>query len=295
VRSSGNPNTNNSSRGMDGMNMLGQSPTRISSSRNMSQMGEMENMSSSGSMIDVLRVQMEINELQNNLALLDDTKIPLIARFNQLLNRDKIEPVIFLDSIVAATMSILLNEIPDSIINNNPMLKMLEQEEGAYIAQGKMNQKMGLPMFGLGLQYDLFRPRDNSESMMNGRNMLMPMATVTIPLWRKKYTASVRESDFMRQSVIEQKQDVSNQLMVSYEDALKDYRDAERRVKLYQDQTSLANQALNILFVQYSTEGSNFEEVLRMQQQLLDYRLKYLDAVIDGNIAVAMMERLMGR
>jgi outer membrane protein TolC len=295
VRSSGNPNTNSSSRGMDGMNMLGQSPTRISSSRNMSQMGEMENMSSSGSMIDVLRVQMEINELQNNLALLDDTKIPLIARFNQLLNRDKIEPVIFLDSIVAATMSILLNEIPDSIINNNPMLKMLEQEEGAYIAQGKMNQKMGLPMFGLGLQYDLFRPRDNSESMMNGRNMLMPMATVTIPLWRKKYTASVRESDFMRQSVIEQKQDVSNQLMVSYEDALKDYRDAERRVKLYQDQTSLANQALNILFVQYSTEGSNFEEVLRMQQQLLDYRLKYLDAVIDGNIAVAMMERLMGR
>jgi hypothetical protein len=47
--------------------------------------------------------------------------------------------------------------------------------------------------------------------------------------------------------------------------------------------------------VQYSTEGSNFEEVLRMQQQLLDYRLKYLDALIDGNIAVAMMERLMGR
>lgn len=107
--------------------------------------------------------------------------------------------------------------------------------------------------------------------------------------------ASVKESDFMRQSVIEQKQDVSNQLMVNYEDALKDYKDAERRVKLYQDQTSLANQALNILIVQYSTEGSNFEEVLRMQQQLLDYRLKYLDALIDGNIAVAMMERLMGR
>ena len=66
-------------------------------------------------------------------------------------------------------------------------------------------------------------------------------------------------------------------------------------MKLYQDQTSLANQALNILIAQYTTEGSQFEEVLRMQQQLLDYRLKYLDALIDGNIAVAMMERLMGR
>jgi outer membrane protein TolC len=251
--------------------------------------------SSGGSMIDVLRVQMEINELQNNLALLEDSKIPLTARFNQLLNRDKNEPVMFSDSIIAATMPISLNDIPDSIKNNNPMLKMLEQDEQAFIAQGKMNKKMGLPMIGLGLQYDMFRPRDNSTSMMNGRNMLMPMATVTVPLWRKKYTASVRESDFMRQSVIEQKQDLNNQLMVNYEDALKDYKDAERRVKLYQDQTSLANQALNILIVQYSTEGSNFEEVLRMQQQLLDYRLKYLDALIDGNIAVAMMERLMGR
>lgn len=295
VRSSGNPNTNSSSSGMGGMNMQGQSQTRNSPSRNMPQMGEMENMSSSGSMIDVLRVQMEINELQNNLALLEDSKIPLIARFNQLLNRDRIEPVLFSDSIIAATIPLSLNEIPDSIKNNNPMLKMLEQEEAAYIAQGKMNQKMGLPMIGVGLQYDIFQPRANSESMMNGRNMLMPMATVTIPLWRKKYTASVRESDYMRQSVIEQKQDMSNQLMVNYEDALKDYKDAERRVKLYQDQTSLANQALNILIVQYSTEGSNFEEVLRMQQQLLDYRLKYLDALIDGNIAVAMMERLMGR
>lgn len=295
VRSSGNQNSNNSSNGMGGMNMQGQSTTGNPSSRNMPQMGEMGNMSNSGSMIDVLRVQMEINELQNNLALLEDSKIPLTARFNQLLNRDKIEPVIFSDSIMAATIPISLNEIPDSIKNNNPMLKMLEQDEQAYIAQGKMNQKMGLPMIGLGLQYDIFQSRANSESMMTGRNMLMPMATVTIPLWRKKYMASVKESDFMRQSVIEQKQDVSNQLMVNYEDALKDYKDAERRVKLYQDQTSLANQALNILIVQYSTEGSNFEEVLRMQQQLLDYRLKYLDALIDGNIAVAMMERLMGR
>ena len=295
MRNSRNQNASNSSTGMGGMNMQGQSTSANSTSRSMSQTGEMGNMSSSGSMIDVLRVQLEINELQNNLALLEDSKKLLTARFNQLLNRDKAEPVILSDSIIVAMMPISLNAIPDSIKGNNPMLKMLEQEEAAYLAQGKMNKKMGLPMIGIGLQYDIFQPRANSESMMNGKNMLMPMVTVTIPLWRKKYTASVKESDFMRQSVIEQKQDISNQLMVNYEDALKEYKDADRRVKLYQDQTSLANQALNILIVQFSTEGSNFEEVLRMQQQLLDYRLKYLDAIIDGNVAVAMMQRIIGR
>lgn len=295
MNSSNSTNTNNSSSGMGGMNMQGQLSTPNSPARNMSLISEMGNMSSSGNMIDVLRIKMETNELQNNLALLEDSKIPLIARFNLLLNREKNEAIIFSDSIMAAILPVSLNEIPDSIKINNPMLKMLEQDEQAFIAQGKMNQKMGLPMIGVGLQYDIFQKRANSESMMNGRDMLMPMATVTIPIWRKKYTASVNESDFMRQAVIEQKQEVSNQLMVNYEDALKDYKDADRRVKLYQDQTSLANQSLNILIVQYSTEGSKFEEVIRMQQQLLDYRLKHLDALIDGNIAVAMMERLMGR
>lgn len=296
MRGSGNQSTNASGDGMGGMGAQGQPSTGSTPSRNRPQMGGADNMgSSSGSMIDVLRVQMELNELQNSLALLEDSKIPLIARFNQLLNREMYEAVILSDTIVAAQMPISLNEIPENIKNNNPMLKMLEEEEAAFIAQGKMNRKMGLPMIGLGLQYDVFQPRANNESMMNGRNMIMPMATVTIPLWRKKYTASVRESDYMRQAVVEQKQDVSNQLMVNYEDALKDFKDADRRVKLYKEQTSLANQALNILISQYTTEGSNFEEVLRMQQQLLDYRLKHLDALINGNIAVAMMERLMGR
>lgn len=296
MRSSGGQNSTTSADGMGGMGMQGQPASGNTPSRSAPQMGGAESMGgSSGSMIDVLRVQMEINELQNSLALLEDSKMPLIAQFNRLLNRNKHELVILSDSITAAQMPIPVNEIPENIKDNNPMLKMLEEEEAAFIARGKMNRKMGLPMIGLGLQYDVFQPRAHNESMMNGKDMWMPMATVTIPLWRKKYTASVRESDYMRLAVVEQKQEVSNQLMVSYEEALKDFRDADRRVKLYRKQTSLANQALNILIAEYTTEGSNFEEVLRMQQQLLDYRLKYLDALIDGNIAVAMMEQLMGR
>lgn len=280
---------------MSGMNPQGQSATGNTSSLNMNDMGNFKMMSGSGTMIDVLRVQMEMNELKNSLALLEESKLLLMVRFNQLLNRSSDEVVILPDSINQAEMPLPIAEMPDSIRNNNPMLKMLAQEEAAFLAQGRMNRKIGLPMIGVGLQYDVFNPRANSESMMNGNNMLMPMATVTIPLWRKKYKASVQEAEFMRQSTAEQKQEMSSQLMVNYEEALKDYRDAERRLNLYMEQTELANQALNILLVQYKTEGSNFEEVLRMQQQLLDYRLKKSDALVDGNIAAAMLNRLMGR
>lgn len=295
MNNKGNTNTRSQGANMSGMNMQSQTTTVTNVTQpNMSPMTGMENMISSGNMTDVLRVQLELNELRNRTKLLQESRAPLLVRFNQLLNRPLNEPVFLSDTVIVAQIPLLLSEIGDSIRNNNPMLKMLQQEKESYIAQGKMKRKMGYPMIGIGLQYDIFKPGMNSPAMMNGNNMLMPMASVTLPLWRKKYTAAVRESDWMQKSVDVQIQDVYNQLMVSYEDALKNYRDAERRIKFYDEQASLANQILNLLLVQYTSGGTNFEEVLRMQQQLLEYRLNHLNALIDGNIAVAMMNRLTG-
>ncbi|MDP2424713.1 MAG: TolC family protein [Bacteroidales bacterium] len=289
--SSGDMNT-----GQAGMNAMGtlKEDTKSNTST-MNSMVRQDIMGGGGSMVDVLRVQIELNELYYKLALLKDSKQPLLAQFNKLLNRTSGEVVMMPDNIPVATLPAQVSEIPDSIRLNSPMLKMLEKEEEAFMAQGNMNRKMGFPMIGVGLQYSIFRPREGNQSMMNGKNMLMPMATISIPLWRKKYNAAVQEAGFMQEAVIEQRRDVSNQLMVSYEEAIKDYKDAHRRIELYQQQTALAQQVLNLLTVQYTTAGSDFEEVLRMQQQLLEYRLKGLDARVDGHVAVAMLERLMGR
>ncbi len=279
---------------MDGMAMDQKSLSNNIGGK-MGQMSEMSNMVPAGSLIDVLRIQMEMNELKNNLLLLEDTKIALITRFNKLLNRKENEPVFFNDTILAPKLPVPLSVLPDSIKKGNPMILMLEKEEAAFITKGNMNRKMGMPMIGLGLQYDIFKHRENNLSKMNGRNMVMPMVTVSIPLWRKKYSALVRESDLLRQSVVEERQEVSNLLMVNYEEVIRDFNDAERRIGLYKEQASLANRAMNILITNYSTDSEKFDEVIRMQQKLLGYKLKYLDGIIDSNIAVAMMNKLMGR
>lgn len=259
----------------------------------MAPMGSME--SGNGGMADVLRIRMEINEMQNRLSELEEKKVPRLARFNVLLNKPADAPVSLPDTLSAEPWPVLLSDVADTIMAGNPMMKMLEMEEASLVARAKMNRKMGMPMIGVGLQYDLFRPGENTPSMMNGRNMLMPMATISVPLWRKKYDASVREAEFLRQSVAEQIQETGNRLVLSYEEIHSDRKDADRRMRFYQDQASLSGQTLNILVVQYTTEGTRFEEVLRMQQQLLDYRLKYLAAITDGNIAAAGMKRLLGR
>ncbi|HAX95928.1 MAG TPA: TolC family protein [Prolixibacteraceae bacterium] len=285
----------NSGSGMGNMTMASSIVPSSSSSSSMTGMSSSDGMSGSAGMTDILRVQMEINELQNDMSLLEDKRTVLIARFNELLNRQRQEMVELPDSLETVSLPIDLSVIPDTILSRNPMLQMLSQEESAYEAKAEMNRKMGLPMIGVGLQYELFRRGDNSPGMMNGKDMVMPMVTLSLPVWRKKYNAAVTEAEGMKQSVVYQKQAIENQLLVSYENAHKDFRDAERRAKLYKAQAGLSQQTLNLLLIQYSTEGSNFEEVLRMQQQLLSYRLNQFKSIVDGNLAVAAMERLMGR
>ncbi len=276
---------------MSGMNMSS-SPKAV--------MTEMPSMGGSmqgggSSMVNILRIQMEINDLKNRIATLEDQKRVFTANFNKLLNRPTEEEVILPSSLPDLALPLSISEIPEHIRNNNPMLKMLELEEKAFQEQQKMNRRMSFPMIGIGLQYGIFEPRAGNTAMMNGKDMIMPMVTFSIPLWRNKYTASVKEAQYRADSVVELRQDTINSLSVSYEEALADFRSAERRLDLFRKQTQLGQQVLDILTVEYSTNGSNFEELLRMQQQLLDYKLQLLIAQVDGVIATAMLERLMGR
>ena len=118
---------------------------------------------SSGSMSDVLRIQIEMAELENNLEALLSNRKAAEARFNSLLNRDQDLPVQTSDSLAQKLFSVEDNAVLDSIILSNPMLSMLEAEANAYKAKAEMDKKMSLPMFGIGLQYSIMAK--NSEEI----------------------------------------------------------------------------------------------------------------------------------
>ena len=52
---------------------------------------------------------------------------------------------------------------------------------------------------------------------------------------------------------------------------------------------------MNILETEYENSGKNFEEVLRMERQLLRYKLELEKARADKSAAVAFINYLMGR
>lgn len=243
-------------------------------------------------MSDVLRARMEIKELENSLALLKDSRTPLQVEFNQLLNRNIHEEIKIADSLKDTAISIERLALLDSITQNNPMLKMFDAEEKAYEYQQEMARLEGMPMVGAGINYMAFSPRTEDGMSMGGKDMVMPMISISIPIYRKKYKAMVKEAELKQKAVQQRRENSVNQLSTQWATAIRDLDDATRQTTLYQEQTELARQTMNLLMTSYSSEGREFEEVLRVQQQLLDFQLKLVSAIVNQHSTVAMLEML---
>ena len=252
--------------------------------------------SATGSAVDLLRVEMDLEELNNQLLYLQDTRSPIQARFNELLNTETPLDIAIPDSLATIAFSEGKNILLDSIVAQNPLLRGLDFELQALDAEIDVAQKMGLPSFNLGVSYTNISPRSGVDIPDNGKDALIfPQVGVRIPLYRKKYQSMVKEKELLRTSVIYKKEDKTNELETSLEKGWRDYSDAARRVGLYQRLMRYANQSLDILIAQYTTAGSDFEEVLRMERQLLRYELELEKARADQNTFVAYINYLTGK
>ena len=294
-----NSSQSNSSGGSGGMNNMGggnqNNPgTAVSNQASPSmQSGNMGSSSAGSGLADIYRIQIETAELQNNIAFLKNQERSIIALFNSYLNRNPVSPVYISEILKPDSLGLSLIEVPDSILKNNPMLSMLEFERQSYEARKKMVTAMGYPMVGLGLNYSLINKNEMSESPMNGKDMVMPMVSVTLPIYRKKYKAMRNEADLLSEATSQNYQGTSNSLQTEYYQALQQYHDAQRRMNLYKSQYDLASKTLDLILKGFSASTSGLTDVLRVRQQTLDYELRHIEAVADFNTAIAWLKKLM--
>ncbi|GIV33744.1 MAG: hypothetical protein KatS3mg031_1279 [Chitinophagales bacterium] len=246
-----------------------------------------------GTMADVLRADLMINDLRTDIAVLEIEKKPLEAAFNQLLNRATDEPVVISDSM--PLVDIVAEYRFDSLLIANPKLAALQSQLEAAKAQEKVAVKQGLPKVGLGLDYVVVSKRTDMEVPDNGKDMLMPMLSVSLPIYRKKYTASRDEARLMQQAYAEMKQEVSNSLVSAYEMAWFELQKSRMRAELYKQQITQAQQTIDLLLAAYGNSGKEFEEVLRMQQQLLKYQMEEATAVKDFFVTLAQLDYLTAK
>ncbi len=250
------------------------------------------------SSVDQLRVEMEIADMKNQLALMKDRMKDQIVAFNNLLNVESNHEVVLPDTLYVPGHNLTKEAIFDSIRLQNHQLTALDYEYNSYVNKESASRKQGAPKFNIGIDYIFVGQSDNPnlDPDINGKDaILFPKVGITVPIYRKKYKALVNEAVYRQQAALDKKEDKLNVLETLLERVITDYNDADRRYKLYLGQKQLADRAMEILRAQYSTGNSDFEELLRMERRLLKYQLELEKARADKNAADGFITYLMGR
>jgi outer membrane protein TolC len=298
-QSSNSISTGATSKGSSGMQTMSTGKNNQGSVGSNKTSSTMENStmgSSSGTsdLTDIYRIQIESGDLENSIALLKNQRSAINALFNTYLNRNVTFPVYINEVMPIDSLGFSLKAVSDSMLANNPMLGMIDFEKQSLEARKKMVSRMGYPMVGIGLNYSLISKTElpMGPPSMNGKDMVMPMVVVTLPIYRKKYAAMKDEAEYLKVASSESFQTTANSLQAEYYQAVLLYQDAQRRITLYENQFQLASKSLELGLKSFSASSSGLTDVLRIRQQTLDYEFKKAEAIADFNTAIAWLRRL---
>ncbi len=242
--------------------------------------------------VDELRVEMELADLENNLALLKDRWFVNTVKFNNLLNVDEssniqIPEILWIDDLIYTKQAVI-----DSLTLNNHQLKSLDYLRQSFKSSENAAKKLGSPNIIAGVDYTAINTGGIATN--SGKDALLLKVGITIPLYRKKYSGMINEAIYQQQAVEEKKADKINGLETLFEKVYSEYADANRRIILFEKQSNFASRAIKILESEYASNGKNFEEILRMEKSLLKYSLELEKARADKQAAIAFINYLMG-
>ena len=242
--------------------------------------------------VDEYRIEMEIGDLENQLALLKDQHLSLGIAFFNLLNSEQ-ETVILPDTLWNKEPVLSKQALLDSILIRNHQLLGLEMQREALRFRQELASKTGKPDFSVGLDYIFV---GSGENNLSGNDAFMfPKIGITIPLYRKKYKAMIDEVAYLESAKEYEKLDRKNIIETLFENTWKEFQDADRRIALFIDQLMLAEKSIQLIETEYATANKNFEEILRMERKQLFYALELERARADKQAAVSFIEYLMGK
>ena len=243
------------------------------------------------SALDEYRISMEIGDLENQLARLSDHQQYLKVAFFNLLNSQE-EEVWLPDTLWNSTPELSRQQMLDSLLAKNHQILGLELQRTAYSYQQEVARKSGIPDFSIGLDYIMVGKGENN---LSGEDALMfPRIGISIPLYRDKYRSMIQEAVYQESAKSNEIQEKKNMLETLFEKTWNELKDADRRLVLYEHQLDLATRSINLLQVEYTTAGENFEEVLRMERKKLRYGLELEKARSDKQAAISFLDYLMG-
>lgn len=228
------------------------------------------------SAVDVLRLQMRQNELEQLHKVLEQDFMAEQTALNQLLNRDSHIAIQIVDA-----LSIPLEEmsLEQDNLKLHPELVKYDKLYESVSQSEFLNQKESSPMFGFGLDYIAVSERPNMVFDDNGKDIVMPMVSLSIPVFNKKYKSKTKQNELMQQELVFQKEERLNKLETILDRALKARVSSRISYDTQTNNLQQAEDAEEILIKSYETGTIDFNDVLDIQELQLKFQISQIESI----------------
>ena len=238
--------------------------------------------------VDVMRLQIRQNELQEEIDVLNQKSVGLKAALNSLMNRDYDTPIqIVSDLEFPKDEEILAYEG----LNNNPELLKYDKVAYSIDQSEKLNQKESSPTLGVGVEYI----NQDAHPMITSsvKDMVMPMLSLSIPIFNKKYTSVSVQNEIKKQEIQAQKNERLNLLTAELSKAISQRKQSRIKFDVQKDNLEIAKNAEKILLKNYETGTIDYDEVLKIQELQLKFQKNQIQAIKDYYEQTSLIDYLI--
>ena len=241
----------------------------------------------------LIRAQVELGQVEDRLAQLHALRPVYVADLNASLNRSPSAVVERVNAAPAVRVATDVSSLVATAQRAHPSLLALHERSEEQRLLGDVARKSGLPEFTFGVDYMFYEGHVLQRS--GAGDPVMVTMGMSIPLWREKYDASVREALSRRLAVSHERDGEANRIAAAIQRAWFEHTDADRRVRLF-EQTLIpkAEESLRASFAGFRGGETSFLDLLDTERTLLEFAISAERARADRGKALARLNTLVG-
>jgi len=257
-------------------------------------MAETKYATGSGLQQDVLRAQVELSKMEDDLIMWEQKRLGVVAKLNALLNR----PAEFSIERIPQELSIFPNTAEDVSIEkveeNRPLLKAWKEKIHKVESAVELAQRDIWPNFMVGASYN---QRSDLKSGMKMRDFVSAMVSLNIPLYKKrKQNMKIIEKELTLDAVKAEYENVKSGVQAEIQNLKAELDRYEKRINLYKGGILIqAQQSLDSAHEGYRVGKVDFMTLISNWMMLQNYELQYYFALAEFHKSLASYELAIGK
>ena len=234
---------------------------------------------------DVLRAQIEADRLATDIANLEDSRDPLLARLKAALGLTAEQPNPPVPARFESTpLDLTSDRLLAEAFARNPRLKAMEADVRRAEVALDLAYKTRVPDFSFGLMADV----------KAAPTMFRPLFGMTLPVWRDKIAAEIAAAQAGKRAAKARLTGEQISLAMDFAEKTFAFRDASRNLALLQDQLlPKARQSLEIARSGYLAGQIDFFNLMDAERTLVNFQLAEVEARTQRELVLAELSLII--